>query len=197
MTEAEKKEIISKYLKDNIELLKKEDKVIELILPNKLVELPTYSNIQHTFDLRAYLENVLLDSGIDLLGYVKEIPAALFSHNNYIESITIPGNIEYIGAYAFHDCTNLEKVYIKDGVKYIRYNAFKNCTKLEYVTLPKTLVYVDSSAFLDVAPGCKFIYGGKVEDWHEVDKHSMSLKSVRGFSKGTEIVCTDGVVRVG
>lgn len=82
------------------------------------------------------LYSLLINTGIDILPYVKSIPNRYFE-NSGIERIVIPSNITGIGWAAFRGCKNLNYVAIPDSVTRIGDKAFQDCISLELISLPK------------------------------------------------------------
>lgn len=91
------------------------------------------------------LYKLLINTGIDILPYVKSIPNIYFE-NSDIERITIPNNITGIGWAAFKNCKELNYVAIPDSVTRIGNHAFQGCTSLEYISLPQ-IDYLHSYTF--------------------------------------------------
>lgn len=91
------------------------------------------------------LYSLLINTDIDILPYVKEIPAKYFEGSN-IKRIIIPKNITKINWGAFKDCKNLKYVTIPDSVTRIGNHAFQGCTSLEYISLSQ-IEYLHSYTF--------------------------------------------------
>ena len=66
-----------------------------------------------------------------------------------IESVTIPGSVEFIDYGAFSDCANLITVVMNEGLKTIGENAFYNCSSLNSITIPNGVTSIKDKAFSD------------------------------------------------
>ncbi|MCI5797301.1 MAG: leucine-rich repeat domain-containing protein [Firmicutes bacterium] len=66
-----------------------------------------------------------------------------------IESVTIPGSVEFIDYGAFSDCANLTTVVMNEGLKTIGENAFYNCSSLTTINIPNGVTSIKNSAFRD------------------------------------------------
>lgn len=71
-------------------------------------------------------------AGIDILPYIKKIPAYYFKDSSF-EEVTIPSKVIGIGYRAFADCKNLRAVYLPDSLEVISSNAFSGCNSLKDV----------------------------------------------------------------
>ena len=89
------------------------------------------------------LPNVVIPSPVKKTGtddefYVTSIDKDAFSENTYLESITLPEDLESIGEYAFYKCTMLYRVVFAEGTKLreIYNRAFSGCTSLIDIEIP-------------------------------------------------------------
>lgn len=64
-----------------------------------------------------------------------------FEGNTQIESVVIPGCIDFIPNSAFYGCKNLKKVHLAEGIKEIRSSAFAN-TMVDTIRIPSTVEYI-------------------------------------------------------
>ena len=64
------------------------------------------------------------------------IPASAFCNCDWIEEITIHGEINQIGSSAFYNCSSLKEFNIPESVATIESHAFYNCTSLQSVSIP-------------------------------------------------------------
>lgn len=78
---------------------------------------------------------------------LKFINDAVFWHNNILEHIYLPNQLEAIGAEAFRGCNSLIDIVIPNSVKAIGYSAFQDCTELQKVQLSSSLSEIPSSIF--------------------------------------------------
>lgn len=114
------------------------------------------------------ISQIFLNSGINPLNYLDEVPAT-FLVKAEIGSITIPNGItkiknfafcstnltrieipdsvNEIGIYTFYDCANLKYIKFSKNVEIIPIGACTNCTSLEFVYLPDKLKMIDENAF--------------------------------------------------
>lgn len=103
-----------------------------------------YDNIPTTF--RGDLTSILLETGINPLPYMNEIPE-YFAKGSQVSITQIPENIKSIGDYAFSNCRSLTSITIPNSVKNIRYRTFSDCTNLTSITIPNSVTSIGSSAF--------------------------------------------------
>lgn len=108
-----------------------------------------------------YVNNEKVSKDLVIPDGVKFISASTFSGFDWIESVDIPGSVEYIDANAFGRCSNLQRVNISEGVKEIygtsnkkgntwySVGAFGRCNKLQYVSIPSTVTMIGKNAFSD------------------------------------------------
>lgn len=89
--------------------------------------------------------SVILEEGFT------EMPSGMFSDNDVLYSIVIPGTVKTISDYAFYYAENLYEVIIEDGVENIGNSAFYGCRNLARVRLPETLVSIGDYAFYGCA----------------------------------------------
>ena len=156
------------------------------------------------------LTDLLYDSGIDPLPYLKEVPA-YFAWELPIKSINIPKGITTIGSYAFSDCAELTEIYLPDTVRFIRDSAFQRaanlrkirfsdqlvyleiealfgCENLTEISLPKSLKVLGDNVFR--SSGIKNInYAGTLEEWLKISRHR---EATLGIRQNTSLTCTDG-----
>ena len=129
---------VKDFIEENAQLLENED-FYEFYQK-------AYKSFEHEIDLIGELTGVFLDSGINPLDYLKEIPNGFLSGQSFIKTYSIPGHITSIGSEAFQDCKNLTSVIIPDSVTSIGSGAFSECG-FEHMTLPNSISLIDSYAF--------------------------------------------------
>ena len=88
---------------------------------------------------RANITSVVIGDGVTSIGSYAFYGCAL-------ESVTIPGSVQYINEYAFARCDPLAGVTIMEGVREIRTFAFKG-SALKSITIPGSVQRVFSGAF--------------------------------------------------
>ena len=118
--------------------------------------------------LTSEISQIFLNSGINPLNYLDEVPAD-FLTSAEIDSITIPNGITKIknsafncanltrieipdsvngiGIYTFYHCANLKYIKFSKNVEIIPRGACANCISLEFVYLPDKLKIIDENAF--------------------------------------------------
>lgn len=83
---------------------------------------------------------------------VSLIEEEMFSYNQTLKEVTIPGSVKSIRQMAFYHCPNLQSVTIETGVTSIKEHAFSECESLRSVYLPETLADAAESAFSNTSP---------------------------------------------
>ena len=81
-------------------------------------------------------KNVVIPSTIEGLP-VRKIADRAFSHQDALESVTVPDGIEEIGWFAFSGCAVLQRVELPKTVERIAYGAFENCHRDLVISAPK------------------------------------------------------------
>ncbi len=95
---------------------------------------------------RTLLQNVVLPNSVETIGGVNNM-YGVFSHNYYLESVTLSSGMKNIPENAFLNCNKLTKVNIPVGITSIGTNAFSHCTLLSNITLPEGLTELGYSVF--------------------------------------------------
>ncbi|WP_158611098.1 leucine-rich repeat domain-containing protein [Prevotella sp. OH937_COT-195] len=75
------------------------------------------------------------------------IDKGVFTGNELITSVSIPGTVTEIGQYAFSGCTSLKSVTLGKGVERAFKYAFENCKSLETITFPISTLYFEKETF--------------------------------------------------
>ncbi|NLV86687.1 MAG: leucine-rich repeat domain-containing protein [Clostridiales bacterium] len=83
---------------------------------------------------------------ITLTGEIKEIPARCFQYSDKLKSVILPKTVEKIGDEAFSGC-GFKTFVVPEGVKEIGSMAFTGCTQLESIVLPASLERLGDGAF--------------------------------------------------
>ena len=118
--------------------------------------------------LTSEISQIFLNSGINPLNYLDEVPAnflttaeidsitipngitkiknSAFSNTN-LTRIEIPDSVNEIDACAFYHCANLKYIKFSKNVEIIPISVCTNCTSLEFVYLPDKLKIIDEKAF--------------------------------------------------
>lgn len=156
------------------------------------------------------LTDLLYDSGVDPLPYLKEVPD-YFAWELPIKSVNIPEGITTIGSYAFSDCTELTEIYLPNTVRFVRNSAFQSATnlrKIEFsdqleslelealfkcenlteISLPKSLKVLGNAVFRN--SGIENInYAGTFEEWLKLSRHR---ETALGIRQNMSLTCIDG-----
>lgn len=100
---------------------------------------------------------------------------------------------------AFNGCSNLIKIKFPEGFQAVSNLAFNNISSCEELYLPDSIQNLAADAFLGCNVNCKVIYAGtKYKLQNEIFKPMTNTKTYPfGFSNGTTISCSDGVITVG
>ena len=103
-----------------------------------------------------YYKNYILHypNGIKNLSFeipenITVVAAGCFSHNEYLESITLGSNVLFIDHAAFEFCTKLKTVSFSSKLLYTGSLAFSNCYSLKSVQLPDTVRFIGTQAFAE------------------------------------------------
>ena len=94
--------------------------------------------------LTSEISQIFLNSGINPLNYLDEVPAN-FLTTAEIDSITIPNGITRIKNFAFSG-TKLTRIKIPDSVTYMGINAFYHCANLKYIKFSKNVEIIPRGA---------------------------------------------------
>ena len=66
-----------------------------------------------------------------------------FSDCISLESVTIPGSVEFIAESLFTGCKKLKSVVFEEGVAEIRNKVFENCLNLKTVKIPDSVTKIN------------------------------------------------------
>ena len=81
-------------------------------------------------ELVTQIKKVVINEGLT------EINSYTFRGYTNLESVELPGSLEYVGRSAFEGCTSLTSIEIPDNGVKIDYYAFEGCTALSSIVLP-------------------------------------------------------------
>ena len=70
-----------------------------------------------------------------------------FKNDPWLETVKIPGSVQWIDYQAFYHCENLREVILGEGVEQIWDQAFAECVNLVSITFPSSLITLHDSAF--------------------------------------------------
>lgn len=159
------------------------EKYINDIDANNWKKVYDLANIELDEVCVGYLTEMFLDSGINPLLWMEDIPNNFLNQTMKIKSIFIPDNIYLIGKKAFTGsrleqldlsntivqsiepeafwhCQDLEKVIFSNNLQRIDVRAFANCYSLTEIILPKSLDLIQFNAFYDCDNLKSIIYEG-------------------------------------
>ena len=97
--------------------------------------------------LVAIFTQLCLESKINPLDYMDEVPTFFMFSNTNIKSFTIPNNIKNIGVSAFEQCSNLTSINLPNNLTKISNSAFQYCLALNNVTIPDSVTDIENYAF--------------------------------------------------
>ncbi|MDE5765989.1 MAG: leucine-rich repeat protein, partial [Clostridia bacterium] len=148
-------------------------------------------------------------TSITIPSNVRIIGSSAFSYCSSLEEVVVESGVEEVGNQAFFRCASLEK--IKVGAAYIGGQAFDNCALKEiilldgvveigrdafgsyssaYVYIPETVKIIGYRSFIS---GVKNLYyGGKIEQWKDIEKPQHRDDSYDSFIVKRIIHCADG-----
>lgn len=110
------------------------------------------------------LTEVAYKAGIDVMKYMRGIPAEFSYDVPDLEIIRIPSNIMYIGRRAFARCPSLHTLEIEGNyLKSIQQGAFVGCSDLRTVLLPSSLEIIEEFAFQECPLFRRINYGGTMQ----------------------------------
>ena len=127
-------------------------------------EMKHYPNYAPWYSYRAFIINVIIESGVTSIGWhafsdcmgltsinisegVTSIGDGAFLRCSSLTSITIPSSVTSIGYGAFSGCTGLTSVNISEGVTSIGFEAFSDCSSLTSITIPSSVTSIGADAF--------------------------------------------------
>ncbi len=125
-----------------------------------------YDNRPPWYEQREYIQTITLDGNITSIGDYA------FDGFGKLSEIIIPDSVTQIGNYAFFCCRNIKNISIGDGVKQIGSYAFMDCYNLESITIGKSV----TSIGFDVFDGCdslKNVFINDLSSWLKNDWSSM------------------------
>ena len=118
----------------------KDDKLNEIIIPEKIEGYPVISIADEAF---LFCENL---RSIDVSQSVTYIGDYAFCGCGFA-NIKLPQGLTHIGEGAFDSCENLESIQVPQSVIYIGEGAFEDCIILRSVEMPKSLDYLGEDVF--------------------------------------------------
>lgn len=93
------------------------------------------------FNLRAEIENIIINDGVTCIGKHS------FSNCERLTSVIIPNSVTSINYYAFQYCRKLNNVIIPSSVNSIGNLAFNGCYALTTITLPSSVTSIGERVF--------------------------------------------------
>lgn len=168
----------AKYIRDNIELIKKKDFT------------SLYDNCKNPYFLSPRITKILLDCGVNPLLYMKAIPNSYMRASD-IKEIVIPDNILRIDRNAFEECEELQHISIPKSVERVDICAFNYCPSLETITInnPKTYFNNDS---IDTYSLPEINYNGTKYEFSQY----FNMGAFMGNRDPVTVNCTDGLIEL-
>ena len=104
-------------------------------------------------------------------GYtVTAIGEQAITGNDTLQSLTVPGTVQYLYDGAIADCWALKFVLLQDGLKKIGDNAFAYDYSLKRVVIPASVEAIGTGAFAECGELTDVFFGGTEEQWDAVEK---------------------------
>ena len=104
-------------------------------------------------------------------GYtVTAIGEQAFSGNDTLQSLTVPGTVQYLYDGAIADCWALKFVLLQDGLKKIGDGAFRYDYTLKRVVIPASVEAIGAGVFAECGELTDVFFGGTEEQWNAVEK---------------------------
>lgn len=176
--EIEIESAIKKYLRDNKNLLEKNDLLI------------LYNNAPSP--INRYLFPYLLELGVNPLEYLEHIP---FGSCIEIDEniLTIPKNVRVIDGGALWGNSHIESILIEENsnLEKIANNAIAHNKNLQKVHLPISLKDIGNN-FYSCLKLKDIFYEGTREDWENIDKDDFTFDHIEA-----KIHCQDGIIDYG
>ena len=173
----------------------------EITIPGTVIRMGHcgfFSNESHIFQGCSKLKKVVIEEGVDEVGY------DVFNGMTSLETLIYYGDYDENGKsrggvreMAFYECPNLKTVYLGSGVWSVGEYAFAECPLLKNVTLCEGVSSLGYSAFGSCAieeiviPGTVYIFGQLYPEnmaYHSVFGGCKNLKKIV-FSEGIEEIC--------
>ena len=134
----------------------------------------------------------LLDAGIDMVKYLKFIPAFWMCADTTYTGHFIPSHIEGVSIGAFMD-SSVEEIDFGINCKHISESACSGCNYLDTVTLHPNLERISEHAFYGCDDLHEITFTGTREQWLKIEK---TPNWHRGAKNLYIINCTDGKVHI-
>lgn len=122
----------------------------------------------------------------------------MFNNCTNLSAVNFGKNINVIAANAFKNCHNLRKIKLPNSLEQIGVNSFDGVSNCEELFLPNSLKHIAADSFSNFNVNCKITYAGTKETlrsgiFSSVDN---TITYPFGFSAGTVISCSNGIVTV-
>ena len=188
------------------------EKYINDIDTNNWKKVYDMANIELDDVSVGYLTEMFLDSGINPLLWMEDIPNNFLNYTMKVKSIHIPNNIYWIGKKAFYNsrledldlsntivqsiepeafqyCHSLEKILFSNKLMRIDVRAFANCYSLKEIILPKSIELIQFNAFSD----CDSLKSIKYEGTSDQLKSKVMIANNAFWDCEAEYIkCADG-----
>lgn len=188
------------------------EKYINDIDDNNWKKIYDMANIELDEVSVGYLTEMFLDSGINPLLWMEDIPNNFLNSTMKIKSILIPDNIYWIGKRAFcnsrledldlsntlvqsiepeafQGCDNFEKIIFSNKLMRIDVRAFNYCTLLKAITLPKSIEVIQFNAFSRCYSLESIVYEGTSK---QLEENVMIANNAFYDCEAEYIKCADG-----
>lgn len=168
-----------------IHVIKSDEKIEELIVPNKFGAFPITSLSSMSLQSYGYKErikSIIIEDGVcandikfrdfENLEKIKIgegttcVPSSCFVRMLSLKEVALPDSIIIIENTAFSGCKNLEKVDLGNGLETIDDGAFSGCSSLKNIDFPDSLQEIKMNAFTD-CPKIKVKLGKNIETLEE------------------------------
>lgn len=210
-------ERVQEFIKKHIDLLENEnlDELYCLLCYDQKTMCNDFIRIDISLQ-PSDVTKILMDSGIEVIDYVKHIyPSMFFDTNLKDQNLVIPEHIETVQQIAYM-CSNIKSVVINDNIKKIADGAFSHCPylasvkllsknvdrlydcvfsdnpNLEEIYLPETITEVSSCLFENCHKLTTINFAGTRAQWNAISKS----RTWRVHSSIVEIKCKDGVIQM-
>lgn len=121
----------------NFKVASNAETIKKIVFPTSLKRIDGSKNRTGCFSSLSTLEEVVLNEGLEYIGY----SAFANSEKMWIEKL--PESLKYIGIYAFEGCDGLTEITISDKIEFLGYRAFADCKGLVTIRYNSNMDYSD------------------------------------------------------
>ena len=126
-------------------------------------------------------KNTLKSISLPTSSDFKVIPAKFCNGFKFLESVTIPNNVEVIGNEAFYETAALTTVDLPNNLKAICYQAFYK-SGLETISIPASVEVVEYMAYTECTNATKLIFEASTDPSVDDSEHHMIVKNYAFFN---------------